>query len=78
MTIEELQTTKIIDENEYVCILEGDVSYPKRVFVGRLYNIPEKLLSKSIQESGVGAMTVRRRNSLYLSPHEWLQIWIED
>ena len=37
MTIGELQQSKIIDENEFVCILKGDVDNPCRVYKGRFF-----------------------------------------
>lgn len=77
MTIQELQQTRMFDENEYVCILKGEVTNPHVVYSGR-FHIPEHLLSKEIEISGVGAMSNRRRESLYLASHEWLEIWIED
>ena len=78
MTIGELQQSKIIDENEFVCILKGDVNNPCRVYKGRFFGVPEQLFDKEIQNEGVGAMRNRRRESLYLESHQWLEIWIED
>lgn len=75
MTIKSLIDLNILDENEQVVILNGDVNCPNRLYTGYLHNIPTDMLN-GLEVELVSAMGERRREKWQLNKYGWMEIWV--
>lgn len=74
MTIKNLIDLNILDENEQVVILNGDVNCPNRLYTGYLHNIP-KDIQNTLHIDFISSMGEHRRASWNLNKYGWMEIW---
>lgn len=73
MTIKSLINLSLLDENEQVVILNGDVNCPTRLYTGYLHKIPNNLLDLHVDF--ISSMGEHRRTSWNLNKYGWMEIW---
>lgn len=76
MLIEQLITLNIIDENQQVVIMAGDVNDPIRGFTGILRNIPAE--HRQLELWTINAMSESRRKNWNLNKDGWIEIWVTE
>lgn len=74
MTIKSLIDLNILDENEQVVILNGDVNCPNRLYTGYLQNIPSGM-QDGLKVEQISSMGEHRRASWNLNRYGWMEIW---
>jgi len=75
MLIKNLIELNIYDENEQIIILSGDVENPIIHYKGRLCNISDEFINKSVIQ--IAAMGESRREKLMLNKYGWTEFWLD-
>lgn len=75
VTIKNIISLGIYDDNEQVAILSGDVDNPTIHYKGRLCDLSDDFMNKSIYQ--IAAMGESRREKLMLNKYGWTEIWLD-
>lgn len=75
ITIKNIINLGIYDENEQIIILSGDVDNHVIQYKGKLCDIPDDFMEKSIYQ--ISAMGESRREKYKLNKYGWTEIWLD-
>ena len=75
ITIKNIINLGVYDENEQIVILSGDDEDCTIQYKGKMCNIPDDFMEKSVHK--ISAMGESRKEKYRLNKYGWTEIWLD-